>query len=261
MLNSVGNYRHSELSTKSLLPLCPSTYPGTFPCTRLFLAKYRQYPCKIVLVSDNEVQHVQTVISHLCQQLNYQEKLDNDLIARCYHSCSKTYFTRQRLLDSGNGLTVTLKDIRWTTDSDNPHQYKADYSDDHFLVCDCIEIFYLPEHDEEARILVTNISKMTLYKSKSTILHMICKTKQDRYYLRNITIKKPLITDMSLNYGQQFVPVHEKIIKNLNKKDGKGIVLLHGIPGSGKTHYIRYLIHEIKDKTLIYVPLGYSFST
>ena len=66
-----------------------------------------------------------------------------------------------------------------------------------------------------------------------------------------------------------------EVIKNLNKKEGKGIVLLHGLPGSGKylkitkknnfvysfllyligkTHYIRYLIHEIEEKTLIYVP-------
>ncbi|UJR12433.1 hypothetical protein I4U23_016609 [Adineta vaga] len=36
--------------------------------------------------------------------------------------------------------------------------------------------------------------------------------------------------------------------------DSKRIVLLHGIPDSGKTHYIRYLIQEIEDKTLVYVP-------
>ncbi|CAF1630785.1 unnamed protein product [Didymodactylos carnosus] len=82
---------------------------------------------------------------------------------------------------------------------------------------------------------------------------MVCKN-QHGYYLSSINIKKPFITDMSLNYGKGFLPVHEKVIKSLNKKEGKGIVLLHGVPGSGKTHYIRYLIHEIKDKTLIYVP-------
>ncbi|CAF5170590.1 unnamed protein product, partial [Rotaria magnacalcarata] len=29
---------------------------------------------------------------------------------------------------------------------------------------------------------------------------------------------------------------------------------LHGPPGTGKTYYLRYLINEIKDKSLIYVP-------
>ena len=62
---------------------------------------------------------------------------------------------------------------------------------------------------------------------------MVCKEVCE-YYLHGIKIKKPLITDLALHYGHSFVPTHEKIMKSLNKKESKGIVLLHGIPGSGK---------------------------
>ena len=40
----------------------------------------------------------------------------------------------------------------------------------------------------------------------------------------------------------------------MNKKDDKGIVLLHGLPGTGKTSYLRYLIGKIKKRVLFLSP-------
>ncbi|TAD97616.1 MAG: AAA family ATPase, partial [Bacteroidetes bacterium] len=42
-----------------------------------------------------------------------------------------------------------------------------------------------------------------------------------------------------------------------NTQDDKGLVLLHGEPGTGKTHYIRYLTGKI-DKKMIYIPSDYA---
>ena len=60
--------------------------------------------------------------------------------------------------------------------------------------------------------------------------------------------------DIDLNYGKDFKPVHEKIIKQLNEPNGKGLVLLHGVPGGGKTHYLKYLASKIKDKQVLFIP-------
>jgi len=60
--------------------------------------------------------------------------------------------------------------------------------------------------------------------------------------------------DLDHNYGSSFMPVHEKILKTLNQKKGKGLVLLHGEPGTGKTHYLKYLASKIKDKKVMFVP-------
>lgn len=60
--------------------------------------------------------------------------------------------------------------------------------------------------------------------------------------------------DLSINYGSSFKNVHETIIKRLNTKNDKGIVLLHGEPGTGKTTYIKYLTSLVKDKHMIFVP-------
>lgn len=60
--------------------------------------------------------------------------------------------------------------------------------------------------------------------------------------------------DIEFNYGTHFTKVHNKIITQLNKPKSKGLVLLHGTPGTGKTHYLKYLASKIKDKRVIFVP-------
>ena len=60
--------------------------------------------------------------------------------------------------------------------------------------------------------------------------------------------------DISLNYGSEFLPIHEKIITRLNEENGKGLVLLHGMPGTGKTHYLKYLASKIENKQVLFIP-------
>ena len=60
--------------------------------------------------------------------------------------------------------------------------------------------------------------------------------------------------DIELGYGKGFKPIHEKIINTLNQKNGKGLVLLHGTPGTGKTHYLKYIASKVKDKRVLFIP-------
>ena len=60
--------------------------------------------------------------------------------------------------------------------------------------------------------------------------------------------------DIELGYGKGFKPIHEKIIGKLNEPKSKGLVLLHGTPGTGKTHYLKYLASKIKSKRVLFIP-------
>lgn len=56
------------------------------------------------------------------------------------------------------------------------------------------------------------------------------------------------------NYNDDFIEIHDVIYKRLSKKKDKGLVLLHGKPGTGKTSYIRYLVGLVKKKVIFLPP-------
>lgn len=56
------------------------------------------------------------------------------------------------------------------------------------------------------------------------------------------------------NYNDDFPEIHQTILKRLTRRNDKGLVLLHGKPGTGKTHYIRYLVSLIKKKVIFLPP-------
>ena len=60
--------------------------------------------------------------------------------------------------------------------------------------------------------------------------------------------------DLELNYGEKFKKAHEVIVSKLNETNGKGIILLHGEPGTGKTSYIKHLTSLIKEKDILFIP-------
>ena len=63
--------------------------------------------------------------------------------------------------------------------------------------------------------------------------------------------KDPIQLDR--NYNSDFKNISKKIVEKLNEKEGKGIILLHGKPGTGKTTYIRHLIGLV-EKEIIFLP-------
>lgn len=54
-------------------------------------------------------------------------------------------------------------------------------------------------------------------------------------------------------YNDDFIEIHQHILSRLARKNGRGLVLLHGQPGTGKTTYIRHLLSNIK-KNVLFIP-------
>jgi hypothetical protein len=70
--------------------------------------------------------------------------------------------------------------------------------------------------------------------------------------LIDIKNKKPLMS-LSGNYNEDLSILHNNIIRVLKKKNNSGLFLFHGTPGTGKSTYIRYLMHYM-NKRVIFLP-------
>jgi hypothetical protein len=71
--------------------------------------------------------------------------------------------------------------------------------------------------------------------------------------LKAMDIKRTKL-NLALFYEDTFLDTHNVILKRLQKKNDKGIVLLHGLPGTGKTTYLSYLIGKLKKRVLFLSP-------
>lgn len=142
--------------------------------------------------------------------------------------------------------------------------YKEDYAFDetHIVMKNgCIleldtsycEIF----HDGQQAAFITECtSVMRKYKerqrSKPLEINLIIRGKNG-FELKELEVKRTAL-DISLFYEDDFAAIDEIIYNRLNTDKDKGIVLLHGLPGTGKTTYLRYLIGKIKKRILFVSP-------
>lgn len=110
-----------------------------------------------------------------------------------------------------------------------------------------------------------SIDNKYIQEITSLMLKCRCKERQKEFEINLITrsnsflslttmeVKKSTL-NLDLMYNDDFKEVDKIICKRLNAKKDKGIILLHGLPGTGKTTYIRNLIGRVKKKILFLPP-------
>ena len=120
--------------------------------------------------------------------------------------------------------------------------------------------------DRGINISLTGNASTKKFEEVTSLITPLCKTRRERennislviqtnrgYDTTSFELPKQKL-DIELGYGKSFKPIHEKIIHKLNEPKSKGLVLLHGTPGTGKTHYLKYLASKIKSKRVLFIP-------
>lgn len=118
---------------------------------------------------------------------------------------------------------------------------------------DILTVMYTDKVVTDELKKIDNIIKEHVQKKKHSRLNLLMFDHESgTFRLDDFNLTDGAV-DISKHYNDDFIPVDELITKRLSEEKSKGIVLLHGVPGTGKTSYIRHLIRTI-NKKLIYIP-------
>ena len=113
-------------------------------------------------------------------------------------------------------------------------------------------ILYDNEQETEATEILNHFKKFKNKKRKTQDISLVISTKFG-LGTNSLSIKKPVL-DLGLHYNDDLQPIHGKILSALKQNKKSGLYLFHGIPGTGKSTYIRYLIRSICKKVIFISP-------
>jgi len=102
--------------------------------------------------------------------------------------------------------------------------------------------------DEIIKDVLPFIKKARRNKAISFII-----TVRNSLQTRELAISKPNV-NIDLHYNDDFKTIHDEVLKTLRKPKTKGLFLFHGKPGTGKSTYLKHLIHHQKKEVIFLSP-------
>jgi hypothetical protein len=219
---------------------------------------------------DNLIQMTFGVVPHVFKSsITYDTKIielfenDYELVTQSYRidSDKKLSIREKQFIKFQNegAICISLNtntEVQWPKGKGNISSDKIEEIIENPKVLGSVSILvtYDSSNEKEVFELMESLNQYE-YKNEDITMSQIYLVSQDRngFDLEEFDIENPTL-ELESNYGSDFVPVSEKIVSELNKDNNRGLVLLHGEPGTGKTTYIKWLVSQIKDKNVIFVP-------
>jgi ATPase family protein associated with various cellular activities (AAA) len=115
------------------------------------------------------------------------------------------------------------------------------------------KILYAPSKYTFADSLVRVFSEFKLAEKSKDFEINIITYNNNGLDLKSLAIQ-PTNLDLDIYYNDDFKEVNDVIRSRLSQQNDKGILLLHGMPGTGKTTYLRHLIGELNKRVLFVSP-------
>lgn len=185
---------------------------------RYFVNKFNQFPIVRIIYDVNGLDAIKDYVlntTSICELLNREERSSNLTTSEVRVDIVSYLIGDVVISATSNNLTLYFKNGDTLADEIHAHANKFEISDEDSYISIIIDGFH------GLGLQPVEIPKIDL--------------------------------DITKNYNDDFIEIDAIIKERLNKQKDKGVVLLHGKPGTGKTTYIRHLINSIK-KRIIFVP-------
>jgi len=116
-----------------------------------------------------------------------------------------------------------------------------------------VRLLFRKTEESVLKEIIAGINKYTKKVGRKPEISLVVNKDWGGIGTENMTISQSKIS-IDENYNEDLKKVHQTILKRLSNKNDKGLVLLYGKAGTGKTSYIRYLIPKVKKKFIFLPP-------
>ena len=160
----------------------------------------------------------------------YQPQIQEELFLNFYSRNKKAYLTDERMFLLKNGLLITFNDR------------------------DTCRVLGSPPDRTFTQELTNQLLKFKIREQGTQYkINLLTQSRYEGITTEQLKINRVKL-DIHANYNDDFAEAHETITKRLNQKNDKGLVILHGLPGTGKTSYLRFLTGKIRKKIFFLQP-------
>jgi len=195
---------------------------GKINSPKLFISLFKSIPQKMKIDRVNGYKI----------RLQLEAEMKDQIIHRFY---SKKF-------DSKNGAMGFIRIIYLLTNG-----YLIDLDHDE------IAIFFANKEEAEAESFLLQFKILEKEQRKENSISIIIH--DNEYGLRTEKlIFKPAAINLDKNYNNDLLEKHPTILKMLKEKNKSGLHLFHGIPGTGKSTYIRQLIAKQRKEVIFLSP-------
>ena len=193
------------------------------------------HPLKMYAVLFNRIPHVVT-----------KEKTD------CYKACEWFIDKYESKIEDYYSFEMPVHRFGHSVDYSTQYILEEDLMVVFNFTQDCVSLFFKETCHNEIEKILDGISEFKIKEQNHSRISLVV-TSSNGLSTKSMEITKPKLS-IADNYNDDFQEVHQTILDRLNKEKDKGLVLLHGKPGTGKTSYIRYLITSAKKKVIFLPP-------
>ena len=204
----------------------------------LFFLKYKQYPS--VMEFKIPIDSAEAVFTFLREQ---EYKIFSIINSTKYDETSSSIFTH------AHGTMVFISSFKAFSITDSGAiSVNSSGKRDKFN----LTIRYNLSDIEQAKKLRTLLLSK---ERKEGNIHLFEKDEYNEMHLQEYDIDG-FELDIDKHYNDDFKDINDKILKWAGdwKTTNKRLSMLSGLPGTGKTNYIKYLLNQIPDVRKIYIP-------
>lgn len=222
----------------------PETDHDHYDTTRYFINEYNQFPNNTIFVGSNNkkgylsYQLMRKRLDAANAVLLHRSENFNSGIRKLYFDIDGTVFMLEsiyhRVLKDFKKYPIILDKFAKKNDNDN---------------VDILGSLTILHKEEILNGEYRDMVDKSFIKPKN--IHTIGMVARDNngFFLNEVRLDvEELSHELELHYGEGFELFHETLLKKLSENN-KGLALLHGKHGTGKSFYIKKLVFDITEKT------------